>query len=951
MASSSTATEEAVADELDGFNDFTTASTWERLISIIEGFCRSWLADGLKNLLAKAEIVKSSGSLRHIKAEFLYEDKKPYCLEYFFQADNKNGDIDQWRDELHFLQLWFGVKDFLIIAPQSMSGVVLDAPEATKLLSAVAIALSNCDSTWPAFVPVHDPTRKAYKGIQNMRTTLTRRFEADRIGSQVPVKLMHLEGLYELFMSKLAFASSDAFAPIVRVHYTMRLTYRTHVLGHELEQHEENESRSTETNVSTENDLFNNRQWDDDLPWSEWYSVEDPVKGFELITIWSDKVVESSVEMAEFENASVLEADKWFLVPITVMDVNNSIQNNPVGFASRLCALVEAYCISFEGQFVEDFVTAENPRIQNITASSVVPPPTVLDRILKDLFHEGPPISKSSVNGHKYARNIKGAPLESLFTQFCLHSLWFGSCNIRAISVLWIEFVREVRWCWEELHPLPMMSNDGTIDTSCCLVHQKLQMLAVCINKKTMERKKHGERDAKEVEIKPLERSAARKSNSQDILHRARGRSGEGLEDIGNSEASMSYLDDCNEAIRSGSENGSLHQGRRGSAGPAGDLMLLKTFQRMHVPSTQDIPIMTEDMHEERQQAIEALSDSLDGKNLHVQLEKEILASDMAAFKAANPESVFEDFIRWHSPGDWIEDSLDTTVDGHECIGHKNNDVKNSWPPSGRLSVRMSEAGSSWHQIWNNVQAAPASEQKPLFDPDREGEKVLHYLETLRPNQLLGQMICTAFRGAADTLNKTDFGGQQKMITKIGQFYQTIASILKPLQGKQLCEELKDFHRDMQRLCSLFEEIERLVIFAASLHQKLCHARRLATVIFDEHLKHSTQRKCTTQVNNLDEEVCVKQFVRMYERDAVADLFSPPSPSQSWRKVLSMGNFLNGHEPLFREVVFSLYDNIGHRIYGSGSQESKSAGSQTHKMYICGTSNDLQVAFAVTSSD
>ena len=79
--------------------------------------------------------------------------------------------------------------------------------------------------------------------------------------------------------------------------------------------------------------------------------------GFELITIRSDKVVESSVEMAEFKNASVLEANKWFLVTITVMDMNNSIQNNPVGFASRLCALVEAYCISFEGQFVEDFVT------------------------------------------------------------------------------------------------------------------------------------------------------------------------------------------------------------------------------------------------------------------------------------------------------------------------------------------------------------------------------------------------------------------------------------------------------------------------------------------------------------------------------------------------------------------------------------------------------------------
>jgi hypothetical protein len=36
------------------------------------------------------------------------------------------------------------VKDFLLIAPQSASGVLLDTPESSKLLSAVAIALSNC---------------------------------------------------------------------------------------------------------------------------------------------------------------------------------------------------------------------------------------------------------------------------------------------------------------------------------------------------------------------------------------------------------------------------------------------------------------------------------------------------------------------------------------------------------------------------------------------------------------------------------------------------------------------------------------------------------------------------------------------------------------------------------------------------------------------------------------
>lgn len=46
------------------------------------------------------------------------------------------------------------------------------------------------------------------------------------------------------------------------------------------------------------------------------------------------------------------------------------------------------------------------------------------------------------------------------------------------------------------------------------------------------------------------------------------------------------------------------------------------------------------------------------------------------------------------------------------------------WPPRGKLSERMSEFGNSWRKIWNEAPPLPASEQKPLLDPNREGEKV-----------------------------------------------------------------------------------------------------------------------------------------------------------------------------------------------------------------------------------
>lgn len=84
----------------------------------------------------------------------------------------------------------------------------------------------------------------------------------------------------------------------------------------------------------------------------------------------------------------------------------------------------------------------------------------------------------------------------------------------------------------------------------------------------------------------------------------------------------------------------------------------------------------------------------------------------MSAFKAANPDAVFEDFIRWHSPRDWESD------------GKAMEGSNKEWPPRGRLSERMSEKGNAWRKIWNEAPRLPASEQKPLLDPNREGEKV-----------------------------------------------------------------------------------------------------------------------------------------------------------------------------------------------------------------------------------
>jgi Rab3 GTPase-activating protein catalytic subunit len=75
-------------EEVQHFDDFTLASSWERFISDIEATCRQWLADGPKNLVEKGAVaVEDSKNLFTVKHE-LKNVAKSYCMEFYFQIDN-----------------------------------------------------------------------------------------------------------------------------------------------------------------------------------------------------------------------------------------------------------------------------------------------------------------------------------------------------------------------------------------------------------------------------------------------------------------------------------------------------------------------------------------------------------------------------------------------------------------------------------------------------------------------------------------------------------------------------------------------------------------------------------------------------------------------------------------------------------------------------------------------
>ena len=166
----------------------------------------------------------------------------------------------------------------------------------------------------------------------------------------------------------------------------------------------------------------------------------------------------------------------------------------------------------------------------------------------------------------------------------------------------------------------------------------------------------------------------------------------------------------------------------------------------------------------EREAALEALGDTPEGRALRARVQSDVLLSDMSAFKAANPGACLADFVRWHSPKDWEEeegfpppsDFTSSSEGGGKKDGVKENAAlslgKTVAPgfsstraaPRGRLSLRMRSPGNAWQTLWRDAPSAPASAQKPLFDPIREGEKCLHRLDTVPPREVFSQLLAVA---------------------------------------------------------------------------------------------------------------------------------------------------------------------------------------------------------------
>lgn len=190
-----------------------------------------------------------------------------------------------------------------------------------------------------------------------------------------------------------------------------------------------------------------------------------------------------------------------------------------------------------------------------------------------------------------------------------------------------------------------------------------------------------------------------------------------------------------------------------------GKMLLTDSDEPLYIPATQDPVPKTEDELEDDAEMLLNVSDS----ELRAQLMSASLLSDMESFKAANPMGKLEDFIRWYSPRDWIEEDTDE----REPFGRK-----------GHLSDRMMIPGNTWQTVWKSAKPVPARRQKRLFDDTKEAEKVLHFLES----QTLGSI------------------GQ---LTVAPLFHSFLIKLQKESQGvRDFIPQYEDMEERLKQICS-----------------------------------------------------------------------------------------------------------------------------------------------------
>uniref|UniRef100_A0A6Q2WVR4 Rab3 GTPase-activating protein catalytic subunit n=1 Tax=Esox lucius TaxID=8010 RepID=A0A6Q2WVR4_ESOLU len=649
----------------------------------------------------------------------------------------------------------YGVREFVVLSPGTNCEAVISESKCNLLLSSISISLANTGCQVPMFVQIQQKWRKMYHGEcqgPGVRTD----FEMVHL-RKVPSQYNHLSGLLDIFKSKIG----CPLTPLPPINIAIRFTY---VLQDWQQYSWPQQPPDFDTLLGGEVGGVEFGK----LPFG---ACEDPISELHLATTWPhltegivvDNDVYSdldplqaphwSVRVRKAENPTCLLGDfltEFFKLCSKKESTEDILGRAPIeeegkgnDISHALSKLTEPAAVPIPKLSVSNMVHSARKRISRHRRVDESPLSNdVLNSILLYLFPDAAVDKSSSDNSESKANlynQLKSAPSDSLTYRLalcvCLVNFYHG--GVRAVAHLWQEFVLEMRYRWENNYLVYGLAS-GPPDLRCCLLHQKLQMLNCCIERKRArddgrksaeggrERKVSGSSGTENGRLRPDSAAAAEGGREA-----SPGKSWDSWSDSEGEEEFFECLSDTEEI----KENSSVDEERGGAKvvkpegrlHPHGKLTLLNSQEPLYIPVTQEPAPMTEDLLEEQSEVLAKLGTSAEGAHLRARMQSACLLSDMESFKAANPGCSLEDFVRWYSPRDYVEaevvdDSGDTVVKGD-------------------LSARMKIPGNMWMEAWATAKTTPARRQRRLFDDTKEAEKVLHYLAVQKPADLARHLL------------------------------------------------------------------------------------------------------------------------------------------------------------------------------------------------------------------
>lgn len=174
----------------------------------------------------------------------------------------------------------------------------------------------------------------------------------------------------------------------------------------------------------------------------------------------------------------------------------------------------------------------------------------------------------------------------------------------------------------------------------------------------------------------------------------------------------------------------------------------------------------------------------------------------MQSFKAANPNCVIEDFVRWYSPRDWVEyeEKIVDPITKEETVVKKYE-----------LSSRMKIPGNIWIEVWKSAKPVPVRRQKRLFDDTKEAENVFEWLQSLNIGQIVEQTLPILFYSAI-------FSSYQE--THKLDIFAFVDSIFDVLVDKAIKISRNNDTKKYPELINYIKSIEQLTSFMKSLNSK-----------------------------------------------------------------------------------------------------------------------------------